>query len=94
MRKYLVCVFLLVATMAYTTEAGPLEPLERSLCFFHDLCGRSNSVTAFCRLMGHWNGLDGSRMKAVCEDADDDHEDDDEDEEEDEEEDHEDDDDE
>lgn len=70
MRKYLFCVFLLVAILAYT-KAESRETIERSLCFFHNLCGRSRSVTAFCRLMGNWNNLDGERMKEVCGDAED-----------------------
>lgn len=64
--------------LAYT-QGDSHEALTRSLCFFHDLCGRSRSVTAFCRLMGHWNGLDGSRMKAACTDYYDEDEDDDDD---------------
>lgn len=85
MRKYLLCVFLLVVVAA-STEASPHPTVERSLCFFHDLCtARHRSVSAFCRLMGQWNGLDGSRMETVCGDYSEDDEDEEEDEEDEEE---------
>lgn len=73
MKKYMLCIFLLVVIFAFaegSSHRGDVAPIQRSLCFFHNLCGRNRSVSAFCQLLGHWNGLDGSRIKAACEGVD------------------------
>lgn len=74
MKKYLLCIFLLFVIFAYAEGSShhqELAPLRRSLCFFHNLCNnRHRSVSAFCGLLGNWQGLDGSRMKAACENGD------------------------
>lgn len=87
MRKIILSIFVLVVCSAYAEGFTITErqPVERSLCFFYSLCGRSRSVTAFCRVFNQWAGLDGSRVRATCsdyhEDFDEDYEDEDEDDE-------------
>lgn len=61
-------IFVLVVISAYAEGLAGRQPIERSLCFFYNLCGRSRSVTAFCRVFNQWAGLDGSRVIATCSD--------------------------
>jgi hypothetical protein len=86
MRNFVLGILVLVVYSAYADGFTITErqPVERSMCFFYSLCGRSRSVTAFCRVFNQWAGIDGSRVRAACsdyhEDFDEDYSDEDEDE--------------